>query len=87
MAIVIRLIFIVLLALLIVILIQKLRPEIKKYRRTSGFYGEWKHLVRLCQGDEERAQRLMQYEKKENTGLSERAACERAIARYYRDNR
>ncbi len=94
MAIVSRLILIATLVWLLVSLYLMLKPELEKYRRRrsssnsrSGFNADWKRLVLLCHGDEERAKRLMQYEKKANPGLSEREACERAIDRYYRDNR
>ncbi len=94
MAIVVRLILIALLLLLFVILYQKLKPEFRKFRRRSGFQGEWigsssewKKLVRLCHGDEARAQRLRQYEKKANPGIGDDEACQRAVERYYRDNR
>ncbi len=94
MAIVSRLILIATLVWLLVSLYFMLEPEIEKYRRRrsapnsrSGFNGDWKRLVLLCHGDEERARRLMEYEKKANPGINEREACQRASERYYRDNR
>lgn len=84
MAIMSRLILIATLVWLLVSLYFMLKPEIEKYRRRrssshggSAFNSDWKRLVHLCHGDEERARRLMQYEKKANPGISEREACAR----------
>ncbi len=87
MTVVVRLILITLLLLLIVSLTQKLVPEVQKFFRWHGFQSEWKHLLRLCGGDQERASRLLQHEKSANPGLSDVETCRRAIEKYYRDNR
>lgn len=47
----------------------------------------WRHLVHIAGGDVERARALIEGEKRRNPGISERAACQRAIQSYQRDNR
>ncbi|NUO78804.1 hypothetical protein HUU05_01905 [candidate division KSB1 bacterium] len=93
MAIMSRLILAATLVWLLVSLYFMLKPEVQKYRRRRGFasdwtsfQSDWKRLVLLCHGDEERARRLMHYEKRGNPGIDDREACQRASERYHRDN-
>jgi hypothetical protein len=44
-------------------------------------------LLRLCLGDEAAARRLIALERSRHPGISEGAACRRAIRSYRRDNR
>jgi len=87
MTVVIRLILVALLAWLLVLLYEKLAPEVKKYLNRSRFGSDWQRLVTICGGDYERAGRLMQHEKKSHPGINDDEACRRAIEHYERDNR
>lgn len=48
---------------------------------------QWRALVKLCLGDTERAERLLQRELDRSPGISHAEACRRAIVGYQRDNR
>jgi len=56
-------------------------------RQSQPQQRDWNVLLNICHGDRARASRLMEYEKKQNPGITEQEVCRRAIERYYRDNR
>lgn len=55
-------------------------------RQGAGVSAEGR-LLRVCQGNGEQAERLIQAELKRNGTLSRDEAADRALQRYHRDNR
>jgi hypothetical protein len=80
MAIVVRFILIALFVVLIFYVLQRLL-------QWWQIQDDWKVLLNICHGDQERAKRLIQHEKRTNPGITDEEACRRAIGRYHRDNR
>ena len=80
MVIIIRFVLVALVIFLVVSLSQIVLQWSKNHRN-------WQELLRICHGDYEQANRLIQYEKKANFSLNKYEACRKAINRYYRDNR
>ncbi|EDN66879.1 hypothetical protein BGP_4902 [Beggiatoa sp. PS] len=53
----------------------------------SEFHENCEQLLRICNGNQAQAQRLLEYEKRQNPQLSDEEACRIAVISYKRDNR
>lgn len=57
------------------------------FSRRVGSPRSQDELLRICHGDHERAERLIELELSRAPGITTREACARAVARYRADNR
>ena len=79
--------FVMILVITLVVLIILVYLIFIHGNKEEHFDENCERLLRICHGNQAQAQRLLEYEKRQNPELSDEEACRQAVISYKRDNR